>query len=160
MKDIKLTPLATAFILKDLAEAAQKSSLPACGSLCTVVANLIANAGPWGGSNQKAVMDAAAKHGFQPEFYGDTVRVTWSGEAETVTVFNLITDDESGISATPYGSLESAQKAGRAAIEEYRNNTLLADQVPSYLNQFEAEDSYVQIGERDAIWISAVGLTP
>lgn len=44
-------------------------------SACTVVANLIAGAGPHGGSEQLRVMDAATKAGFTPEFYAGGIRV-------------------------------------------------------------------------------------
>lgn len=47
-------------------------------SCCTVVATLIAAAGRFGGTEQANLMDRVTKIGFQPEFYGNTIRVRFT----------------------------------------------------------------------------------
>lgn len=44
---------------------------------CTVVANLIAGSGRFGGTEQTEMMRLAERAGFVPEFYADSIRVTW-----------------------------------------------------------------------------------
>jgi hypothetical protein len=65
--------------LADLADAAKLcKSDGAVSSICTVVANLIANAGSYGNSSQQGVMDSASKLGFVCEFYPRmAIRVGW-----------------------------------------------------------------------------------
>lgn len=71
------TPVAEG-MLADLADAAKRCADPyAVGSICTVVANLIASAGSYGGTNQQRLMDLAQKLGFTAGFYpGQTIRVS------------------------------------------------------------------------------------
>jgi len=69
-------------ILSDLKDAAtltlQRPKRPeVCSTVCTVVANLIAGCGPHGSYEQKRMMDRCVRFGFHPEYYADTIRVTF-----------------------------------------------------------------------------------
>lgn len=74
--------IAVKLALVDLADACQLAPEPqVVSSICTAVANLIAGAGPWGGTDQSNLMNAAERLGFRPGFYGSTIRVSWGGKA-------------------------------------------------------------------------------
>jgi hypothetical protein len=63
-------------MLRDVAQECLSKKVPyVVSDVCSVVANLIASAGPHGGTGQTRMMDLASKVGFSPEYYNDTIRV-------------------------------------------------------------------------------------
>jgi hypothetical protein len=69
------------FALKELQDACEfgKDTPYVVQCIATAVANLIMGAGRFGGTEQRNTMDLAVQYGFQPEYWADTIRVTYTG---------------------------------------------------------------------------------
>jgi hypothetical protein len=64
--------------LDALARAAKAAPPGTGGHVCTAVANLIAGAGAWGSHEQLALMRLAVQSGFSPEYWVNSIRVTYT----------------------------------------------------------------------------------
>jgi hypothetical protein len=83
-RDFALRYEPTLYVLKELQDAAEfgKDAPYVVQSITSAVANLISAAGKrWGDTGMTRMMDLVAKYGFQPEYWGDTIRVTYVGKA-------------------------------------------------------------------------------
>lgn len=82
MTQHKIQQIAMSAALLDLRDAAEQalSTRHAVSFICTAVANLIAGSGAHGSSAQQAMMELASGAGFVPEYYADSIRVTYVKE--------------------------------------------------------------------------------
>lgn len=74
-----------------------------------------------------------------------------------LVVWVIRTDTESGGAAIAFGTREAAMDHGRREIEEYRNNSALADKVDGYLLTF-ASQFFVKIDNGDTVEMFATSV--
>lgn len=74
-----------------------------------------------------------------------------------LVVWVVKTDTESGGAAIAFGTLEAAMHQGRREIEEYRNNSALANKVDSYLLTFETQ-RFVKLNNGDTVELFATSV--